>query len=81
MKKGLLSLPLLERWSDVSKEFDYSKIIECPYCTKFSDYNYDKCHLGQQEVIKCECGRKFVVKCEKYEYFDWYEFLGMEEEE
>ena len=80
MKKGLLSLPLLERWSDVSKEFDYSKIIECPYCTKLSDYNYDKCHLGQQEVIKCECGRKFVVKCDKYEYFDWHEFYEMQEE-
>ena len=56
----------------MGKHFDYSKIIECPYCTKFSDYNYYKCHLGQQEVIKCECGRKFVVKCEKYEYFDWH---------
>lgn len=56
----------------MGKYFDYSKIIECPYCTKFSDYNYNKCHLGQQEVIKCECGRKFVVKCEKYEYFDWH---------
>ena len=56
----------------MGKHFDYSKIVECPHCTKFYDYNYDKCHLGQQEVIKCECGRKFVVKCEKYEYFDWH---------
>ena len=74
-------MPLLESRCDMSKEFDYSKIIECPYCTKFSDYNYDKCQLGHQEVVKCECGRKFVVTCDKYEYFDWHEFYEMQEEE
>ena len=63
------------------KEFDYSKIVECPYCTKLYDYNYNKSHLGQQEVIRCDCGRKFVVKCDKYEYFDWHEFYEIQEEE
>lgn len=65
----------------MEKELYYSKIVECPYCTKLYDYNYNKSHLGQQEVIKCECGKKFVVKCDKYEYFDWHEFYEMQEEE
>ena len=65
----------------MEKELYYSKIVECPYCTKLYDYNYNKSHLGQQEVIKCEWGKKFVVKCDKYEYFDWHEFYEMQEEE
>ena len=64
----------------MEKELDYSKIVECPYCTKLYDYNYNKFHLGQQEVFKCDCGRKFVATCDKHEYFDWQEFWKMEEE-